>query len=76
MRERACTIGTYILPLNHSPGNQSDGEGGCGEESFKERSRCQCSYFTHFHKKKLNLEGLLNCLLFGTGPKIEWGTEC
>lgn len=23
-----------------------------------------------------NIEGFLNCLLFGTGPKIERGTKC
>lgn len=28
MRGRACTIGAYFLPLNHSPGSQSGGEVG------------------------------------------------
>lgn len=64
-RGRACTIGTYFLPLNLSPGNQSGGEGGCGEENFKEGNRCRRSYFTNFYKKKSwTFEGLLNCLIW------------
>lgn len=51
MRGRACKIGTYFLLFNHSPGNQSGREGGCGEESLKERSRYWFSYFTNFLEK-------------------------